>query len=88
MGKKYACRVCDCTEDNACVGGCTGAEKRVGAPPICSACAGTAGDMLESLRRGERFLSKLTNPDIAAAIAVSRAAVARRNARLRLLRDG
>lgn len=82
--KPAACRVCGCTENNACEGGCWWAKNEPGSPPLCSACEGTADDMAEAIRRGQTFLKKLTKPDIAQSIAIGKAALRRRNARNKL----
>lgn len=54
-----ACRVCRCTEERACDGGCSwvpverglGLRDDVPIAPLCSACAGTEGDVVEATRR-------------------------------------
>mgnify|MGYP000072318525 CR=1 FL=1 len=80
----YACRVCGCTEEQACMPfGCSWVKAEAGSPPLCSSCSGSPGDMLEALKRGERFLTKLTKLDVAMAVRVGRAAVRRRNARIK-----
>lgn len=49
LGSK--CRVCGCTEDNACGLGCYWVEVEKGSRPLCSACAGTPRDLIEAMRR-------------------------------------
>lgn len=46
-----ACRVCRCTEHNACEEGCSWVKVEPGSPPLCSACSGTPKDVVESCRR-------------------------------------
>lgn len=67
-----ACRVCGCTEHNACLTEghvfddvpCSwvltkGADKG----PLCSACAGTAGDLAEAIKRARSELSWMGKPE-------------------------
>jgi hypothetical protein len=78
-----ACRVCGCTEHNACDEGSSWVSTERGSPPLCSACSGGAGDMEEAIKRGVTFLRR---PGIAAAneaVAIGRAAIRRRNARVK-----
>lgn len=46
-----ACRVCSCSEYNACDEGCSWVKVGKGEPPFCSACEGKAGDVIETCRR-------------------------------------
>jgi hypothetical protein len=46
-----ACRVCNCTEHNACDEGCSWVEVENESPPLCSACSGRAGDLAEAVSR-------------------------------------
>ncbi len=55
-----ACRVCGCTEFNACADGCSWVKVEKGSPPLCSACDGTAADMAEVLKRVDRLLGKFS----------------------------
>jgi hypothetical protein len=41
------CRVCGCTEEHACDGGCSWVDR---ACTLCSACAGTPADLAYALR--------------------------------------
>lgn len=50
-----SCRVCGCSDDNACDGGCWWVRVEVDSPPLCSLCAGTAQDLREALARIARF---------------------------------
>lgn len=68
-----ACRVCRCTEHNACDGGCSWVEVEKGSPPLCSACAGTDADMHEAMTR----ISKLIEINSELAPAIARAALRR-----------
>lgn len=49
--KIHACRVCACTDDNACEGGCSWVRVEPNGPPLCSECDGTEGDVIEATRR-------------------------------------
>lgn len=40
--KERACRVCGCTDEKACPGGCSWVER-----DLCSACAMTAAELIE-----------------------------------------
>lgn len=53
-----ACRVCGCTEHNACEEGCSWVKVETGSPPLCSACSGTAADLSETLKRADALLGK------------------------------
>jgi hypothetical protein len=46
-----ACRCCNCTEHNACGVGCSWVKVPRGERRLCSACAGTASDVIETGRR-------------------------------------
>jgi hypothetical protein len=46
-----ACRVCGCTEHNACDEGCSWVRTEPGSPPLCSACSGKPLDVAETCRR-------------------------------------
>lgn len=48
---KPSCRVCGCTEDRACEGGCWWVKVERGSRPLCSACSGTTGDLAETIKR-------------------------------------
>lgn len=88
-----ACRVCGCTENNACrmtvragKGGslhsiaCSWADREALSPKLCSACFGTEGDMAEAIERGCKFLrDSARNAGKAAEIGM--AALSRRNKR-------
>jgi hypothetical protein len=45
--KSGRCRVCGCTDDRACEGGCFWVDKD---DTLCSTCAGTRGDLAATLR--------------------------------------
>lgn len=55
-----ACRVCGCTEHNACEEGCSWVKVETGSPPLCSACSGTAADLSETLKRADTLLGKFS----------------------------
>jgi hypothetical protein len=38
-----ACRICGCTDDQACLGGCWWVEDPRGIGPVCSSCGPIAG---------------------------------------------
>lgn len=64
--RKYACRVCGCTEDRACYHDdghtritCAWAKAEGGSPPLCTFCSGTARDALEALRRVKRIQTSI-----------------------------
>lgn len=59
-----ACRVCGCTEHNACPPGCSWVETSGNDVPrwLCSACSGTAADMAEVVERTLKIL-KLASTD-------------------------
>jgi hypothetical protein len=46
MPNKAKCRVCGCTDERACPGGCSWVE-----PELCSACSGAAKDTIQVLTR-------------------------------------
>lgn len=80
-----ACRVCGCTNHNACENGCSWVVVEKSSPPLCSACSGTVGDLAEAIRRSTRTLNAggLRANVIDAAYAIGRAALRRRNARVK-----
>lgn len=96
-----ACRVCGCTENNAClidVGtgysknmrrpvkmriGCSWVKVEGSTEPLCSACSGTAADMVEAIGRGCRMLQHHTTAGINMAVTIGKAARARYRARAR-----
>lgn len=47
----HRCRVCKCTDDRACAGGCYWVVVESSSRPLCSTCAGTIGDVAEVLVR-------------------------------------
>jgi hypothetical protein len=75
-----ACRVCGCTESRACEGGCWWAEVAKGEAPLCSACVGSADDMVEVLIR-IKAMNGLTR--LPGAVTIIKAAITRRLSRLR-----
>lgn len=100
-----ACRVCGCTENNACVTlkphplsalaheeryatriACSWVETSGNDLPrnLCSACAGSAADMAETIDRGLHILLKHKGTNAGAmVVAMARAAKIRYEARLR-----
>ncbi len=88
-----ACRVCACTEHNACDEGCSWVKVEPGSPPLCSACSGGVGDMAEAIGRGIKLLGGPRRPDrplgglsrlkIDQALVIGLAARRRRNARVK-----
>lgn len=90
-----ACRVCGCTEHNACIPmegakivgpACSWVETSGNDNPrdLCSACAGTAADMFEVTQRGCAILLKHRGVRAAdVVVAMARAAKVRYSARLR-----
>lgn len=54
-----ACRVCGCTEYNACDEGCSWVKVRKGEKPLCSACAGTVADLIQVMSSVRGTLGKL-----------------------------
>lgn len=61
-----ACRVCGCTEHNACITlaqapprtiACSWVNVETGSKPLCSACMGTAADMAEAFKRQLRIIN-------------------------------
>lgn len=102
------CRVCGCTQHNACVIASDetfveGLAKAVRMPAVrmprlltcawaetsgndnprwlCTACAGTEADMVDSIKRGVAELKKHTKLSIDVAVAIGTAAVIRRDKR-------
>lgn len=62
-----ACRVCGCTEHNACIEEGAGFDDStcswvktasVDPKPLCSACSGTAPDLAEAMGRVQKLLDK------------------------------
>lgn len=59
-----ACRVCGCTEHNACLvpiglvhdAGCSWVKTEARSAPLCSACSGTLDDAVEVVRRVARLM--------------------------------
>lgn len=83
-----ACRVCSCTEHNACDEGCAWVKVESGSPPLCSACSGTAADLSETLKRADTLLGKFpftVDPrhTVAALRSMARAAMRRSSARMK-----
>lgn len=79
-----ACRVCGCTEHNACLvddhghvdmGLTCSWVKTSGADagPLCSACAGTADDLVEAIKRGRKAF--MSNPLVGGGLQDERAIV-------------
>ncbi len=82
-----ACRVCQCTQNNACIDdgtapprtprlgqvGCAWAIVNDGLGPLCTACSGTDADAAFSLAKGVEQLGQLTNLSIAAAVRIAKA---------------
>lgn len=79
-----ACRVCGCTEHNACDEGCSWVRVEKNSPPLCSACSGTAADMAEAIKRGMSVLIVTSVQAAEQAVTIGRAALRRRKARERL----
>lgn len=52
-----ACRVCSCTQHNACAEGCSWVRTEPGSPPLCSACDGKPADLVEACGRAVRVLN-------------------------------
>lgn len=69
-----SCRVCGCTDDHACPGGC--AWVRRAKPPLCTACAGTAEDLAYAMKRIVAVISK-DGVSLYAAVSMGRAALKR-----------
>jgi hypothetical protein len=96
-----ACRVCGCTQNNACVTDhrpqfmiditgpvcCAWAETSGNDNPrwLCTACAGTEADMVDAIKRGVAELKKHTKLSIDVAVAIGTAAVIRRDKRANTL---
>jgi len=79
-----ACRVCGCTDHNACIMPPLNAQqimvacslvKTSGADagPLCSACAGTADDLVEAIKRGRKAF--MSNPLVGGGLQDERAIV-------------
>ena len=75
------CRVCGCTDDRACDGGCSWVTVEKGSPPLCSFCSGTADDAIEVLIRIKAVAPEERPLDV---VPVINAAIRRRAARVRL----
>jgi hypothetical protein len=82
-----ACRVCRCTEHNACDEGCSWVKVEKDSPPLCSACSGTAADLSETLKRADALLGKFSfmvpRHTVDVLRSVVRAAMRRSSARMR-----
>jgi hypothetical protein len=80
-----ACRVCGCTEWQACSEGCWWVKVEPEAKPLCSACSGTADDMADAVKRSVKLLDGPGQPrrKIDLAVAIGRAAIRRRNVRFK-----
>lgn len=90
-----ACRVCGCTENNACavhnydlspqsrwaVVACSWVKVEGATPPLCSACSGTEADMAEAITRGCRMLEQSGGLGVGMAVKIGKAALARRKRR-------
>jgi len=70
------CRICSCTEHNACDEGCSWVRVEKGSPPLCSACDGKPADLVEACGRAIRILNGagLLRGRIVKATAILRAA--------------
>lgn len=79
-----ACRVCGCTEHHACDEGCSWVRVETGSPPLCSACSGTAADMVEAIKRGMSILIVTSVQAAEQAVAIGRAALRRQKVRAKL----
>jgi hypothetical protein len=83
-----ACRVCACTEHNACEEGCSWVKVEPGSPPLCSACSGTAADLSEILKRADALLGKFSftvdpRHTVGVLRSMARAAMRRSSARMK-----
>ena len=80
--KSGTCRICGCTDDHACEGGCCWVDAD---HTVCSSCAGTREDLAGTLKDIVRLRTKYRRPGLIVAIAVSVAqdAVKRFDARSR-----
>jgi hypothetical protein len=59
LPKFGTCRVCGCTDDNACDGGCWWTD---GTHTLCSTCDGTAEDLAYTLRWVSTLIGKRSMP--------------------------
>src|SRR5579859_6376233 len=80
-GTEPSCRICGCTEQNACDGGCSWVEVPKGEAPLCSACQGGAGDLIGVLIDVRAALSKSVSRKIHTSI---KAAIGRYSTRLKV----
>ena len=80
-----ACRICSCTEFDACPDGCSWVSVEKLSAPLCSACAGTGADLSDAMKRAVSALGSSGRPSakIERAITVMRAALKRKKARMR-----
>lgn len=62
------CRICGCTDENACAGGCSWADAR---RTLCSACVTIARDLIEVLE--EQVQRPLTRLRLDRFVAIARA---------------
>jgi hypothetical protein len=85
LSSEPACRVCGCTELNACEDGCSWVAVEKRSDPLCSACAGTVNDLTEAMKRATSALgaSGVPSAKIERAITTTRAALKRRMARVK-----
>ncbi len=58
--KEPACRVCKCTEFNACADGCSWVKVPHNEMPLCSACSGTAADLASSIGQMDQMFWRHT----------------------------
>lgn len=80
-----ACRVCGCTENNACLvpiglvhdGGCSWVKIEANTPPLCSACSGTPQDLAEAHTRAARALEMYGGGAVEIVILICKAALVR-----------
>jgi len=66
--KPGTCRVCGCTDDNACEQGCWWVDEE---HTLCSSCGGTPADLAYALKDIARLRGKYRRPGLIVAIAVS-----------------
>ena len=85
--KVPACRICSCTELQACEGGCSWVSVEVRSAPLCSACAGTTTDLMEALKRISK-LSDISKGDFEVVREASRIAKAALVRRQHLINSG
>lgn len=79
------CRICSCTEFNACEEGCFWVPVEKLSAPLCSACSGTVSDLADAMKRATFALgaSDLARARIKRAITITCAALKRHKARVR-----